>query len=236
VLAVTRESYCYRDVVGLQSKASLAHTLATKGALMSSADSITHWLTQLQAGDADAATRLWEHYSEHMTNLARKRLAGTSQRMADDEDVASSAFCSFCAGVQANRFPNLEDRDSLWRLLVVITARKAIDLVEYNRRPKHGGGRLKGESAFLSADGPDNPGGIDEVAGREQPPEFAAQVNDELERLLAILSEPELKQIARWKLENYANEEIATKLDCALRTIERKLQRIRDLWKHEVPS
>ncbi len=49
-------------------------------------------------------------------------------------------------------------------------------------------------------------------------------------RLHDRLGEAELRSIALWKLEGYTNEEIAQKLDCVPRTVERKLARIRNLW------
>jgi DNA-directed RNA polymerase specialized sigma24 family protein len=49
-----------------------------------------------------------------------------------------------------------------------------------------------------------------------------------------MLGEPELRQIALWKVEGYTNEEIAARLDCVPRTVERKVGRIRLLWKHEL--
>ena len=45
------------------------------------------------------------------------------------------------------------------------------------------------------------------------------------------LDEP-LRRLALWKLEGYGNEEIAGKrmMDCGVRTVERKLSLIRQLW------
>jgi DNA-directed RNA polymerase specialized sigma24 family protein len=57
---------------------------------------------------------------------------------------------------------------------------------------------------------------------------------DECRRLLDLLAEPELRQIALWKVEGHTNEEIASRLDCVPRTIERKVRRIRLLWKLEL--
>jgi DNA-directed RNA polymerase specialized sigma24 family protein len=196
---------------------------------MSSTGSITLWIGRLKDGDPDASARLWELYFRQMAEVARKRLGGTSRAVADEEDVALSAFDSFCRGAGQGRFPLLRDRDDLWRLLVVITARKAIDLVEHNRSARRGGGRVQGESALDGA----AEGGMDQVPGREAAPEFVAQVNEQLRRLLDVLGEPQLRQIAWWKLEGHANEEIAARLDCALRTVERKLRRIRQLWSAE---
>ena len=49
--------------------------------------------------------------------------------MADEEDVALSAFKSFVRAVQEDRFLKLDDRDDLWQILVMLTLRKATILL-----------------------------------------------------------------------------------------------------------
>jgi hypothetical protein len=120
---------------------------------MSSDGSVTHWVHELRAGNRAAAQRLWEGYFRRLVVLARQRLAGSPRRAADEEDVALSAFDSFCRGAELNRFPRLEDRNDLWQLLVVLTARKALDLRQHERRQKRGGGAVRGESVFAGLDG-----------------------------------------------------------------------------------
>jgi hypothetical protein len=90
---------------------------------MASEGSVTHWLGQLCAGDQAAAQPLWERYFQRLVDQARARLRATPRRVADEEDVALSVFDSFCRGAERGRFPQLSDRDDLWRLLVVITGR-----------------------------------------------------------------------------------------------------------------
>src|SRR5262245_19225927 len=109
---------------------------------MSAARSVTLWLQQLQAGDPAAAQPLWERYFARLVHLARGKLRGARPRAADEEDVALSAFDSFCRGVANNRFPQLNDRNNLWGLLFTLTERKAIDLAQHEGRQKRGGGRL----------------------------------------------------------------------------------------------
>ena len=48
--------------------------------------------------------------------------------------------------------------------------------------------------------------------------------------MLDLLGDEELRSIARWKMEGDTNAEIADKLGCLPRTVERKLRRIRELW------
>jgi len=98
---------------------------------MSSAGSVTAWIGALKAGDHAAAQKLWERYYEQLVRLAREKLGGARRRAADEEDVVQSAFDSFCRGAGQGRFPQLRDRDNLWPLLIVITERKAFDLVQH---------------------------------------------------------------------------------------------------------
>ncbi len=194
---------------------------------MSSAGSVTHWVQQLQAGDPDAAQPLWERYFRRMVGLARKKLQGRPHGAASEEDAALSAFKSFCLGAARGKFPDLRDRDNLWPLLILITARKASDLIQAARRLKRGGGREQGESALR---GPHGLLGLDQIIGPDPSPAFAAQLADEYQRRLELLPSNELRQIAQWKMEGWTNEEIAAKLDCVVRTVGRKLGLIRKHW------
>jgi DNA-directed RNA polymerase specialized sigma24 family protein len=56
-------------------------------------------------------------------------------------------------------------------------------------------------------------------------------VAEEFERLLAELGDEELRQIALAKMEGYTNQEIAGRMDLTLRTVERRLNLVRRLWK-----
>lgn len=200
---------------------------------MSADGSITRWVSALKAGDLTAAQPLWERYYRQLVSLARQRLRSGRRREADEEDVVQSAFHSFFQGVAHGRYPQLDDRDNLWRLLVVITARKAVDQIVHENRKRRGGGMRQGESRI-------SPGtsdtAIEEVVGEEPTPEFAAQVAEEYQRLLDLLGEESLRRVAVWKMEGLTNDEIADRLDCSLRTVARKLETIRIIWNGEQPS
>ena len=101
--------------------------------------SITAWLAQLADGDRQAAEQLWRRYFHRLVGLARNKLRGAPRRVADEEDVALSAFDSFLRGAEQGRFPDLADREGLWALLQTITARKAFHLVRDQQRHKRGG-------------------------------------------------------------------------------------------------
>lgn len=57
---------------------------------------------------------------------------------------------------------------------------------------------------------------------------------DEHRRLLDALDDDTLRSIALWKMEGWTGQEIAGKLGITRRSIERKVERIRELWKGEL--
>jgi len=195
--------------------------------------SVTHWIRGVKAGDEAAAQALWERYFEQLIRLGRNKLGSNPRRAADEEDVALGAFDSFFRGAKAGRFPQLRDRDNLWPLLVVITARKAIDQVQHERREKRGGGQVQGESALAGLPTADGELGIEQIAGREPTPEFALLFTEECERLLECLGDERLRKVAQLKLEGHTNQEIAQQLDMSVRTVERKSWVIRAKWSRE---
>jgi DNA-directed RNA polymerase specialized sigma24 family protein len=197
--------------------------------------SVTGWLVELKAGERCAAQPLWDRYYRKLVILARARLrsAHAATADADEEDAALSAFGSFCAGVARGRFPHLSDRDNLWKLLVTITGRKALDQAERQRRQKRGGGRLRNESDLMGKSDGRSSLELEQFIGEEPTPEFAALVAEEYRVRLESLDDEVLRQIATWKLEGYTNEEIAVQLGCALRTVANKLKLIRLKWGKE---
>jgi DNA-directed RNA polymerase specialized sigma24 family protein len=192
---------------------------------------ITVWIDQLKAGQREAAQPLWERYFHQLVRLAQKKLRAGPRAVADEEDVVISAFKSFYLAAEQGRFPQLNDRDDLWRLLVVMTERKALNLLRDHKRLKRGAGAVRGESVFaISASGSAEAGGLGQVPGREPTPAFAALVAEECQSLLDALDDDMLRQVALAKMEGYSNEEIGQRLDLALRTVERKLALIRRIW------
>ena len=202
---------------------------------MSSEGSITPWIEGVKQGDPAAARALWQRYFPRLVELAREKLRGAARRMADEEDVALSAMDSFCRAAQEGRFPDLTDRDGLWRLLLRMTARKVVDLTRHERRQRRGGGRVRGESVLDGADAASARGGIAQVIGDTPTPEFAVMMAEECRRLLEKLADADLQSLALAKMEGYRNEEIAGQLGCSVRTVERRLRLIRAKWKEEQP-
>jgi DNA-directed RNA polymerase specialized sigma24 family protein len=191
--------------------------------------SVTRWIGDLKAGGDSAAQHLWERYFHRLVHLARARIRATRRASAaeDEEDAALSAFDSFCRGAARGRFPNLVDRDGLWRLLVIITLRKVMAQAGRQAARKRGSGRLVGESALIGDDTARG-GGLDRLVGNEPTPELAALVIDEYRRLRDGLESDSLRQVLDLRLQGYTCDEIAENLGCAERTVRRKLEVIRE--------
>jgi DNA-directed RNA polymerase specialized sigma24 family protein len=195
--------------------------------------SVTQWVGNLKDGDHGAAQALWERYFERLVRLARRRLSTVSGAgvVEDEEDAALSAFDSFCAGMARGRFPQLGDRDDLWKLLVVITARKVSAQNDRRQSLKRGGGWTPLSPA--ESDESSWGAGLANLAANEPTPEFAAMVAEETRRLLDRLGDDQFRQIALWRMEGYTNDEIADRLGCAKRTVARRIDLIRQLWSED---
>jgi DNA-directed RNA polymerase specialized sigma24 family protein len=206
----------------------------SEGAKMEHFDSVSLWISQLKQGDQSAAQRLWERYVDQLVRLARKEMGHMSRRVVDEDDLANSAFSGAVLGIQAGRFPQMNDRNDLWQVLVVLTERKSIDLRRRELAAKRGGGAVRGDSVFAAKDpGDSSVAGFSHVIDTAPTPAFAAQAAEELQRLLKLLNDDLLRRVAVAKMEGYTNPEIAQKLEIGLSSVERKLRLIRQTWQDE---
>lgn len=193
--------------------------------------SITRCLALLREGDSSAANLLWERYYPQLVRLARERLAGAGCHVADEEDVALSAMDRFCRAAREGRYPDLADRDGLWRLLLRITVRCAHDLARHEQRQRRGGGQVRQEPAGEPGDAAHGERSLAQVRDDAPTPELAALMAEQCRVLFERLDDAGLQSLALAKLEGYTNEEAARQLDCSVRTVERRLSLIRDLWR-----
>lgn len=199
--------------------------------IMNNPGSVTTWAGLLRQGDPAAAQRLWERYYARLLELAQAKLRGLPKRVADEEDVALSAFHAFIRAAAAERLPKLQDRDDLWRTLVLITAGKAVDERRRQNSQKRGGGQIilgtpaTQDSVDWAA--------METMIGEEPDPAFAAEVMEQFQGLLTRLADDGLREIALLKLEGYTNDEIAERLECSPRSVTRRLTVIRRVWEEE---
>lgn len=192
--------------------------------------SVTHWIALIREGDADATQAIWQRYFPQLVQQARNRMRGPPSGLADEEDVAISVMESLFRAAADGRFPDLTDRDDLWRLVLSMTIRKVVDLKRHEYRARRGGGRLQSEADLEHANGFDEGAALAQFAGEEPTPAFVVAMAEECRHLLSQLQDEELQKLALAKLEGHTNGEIAAQLDCSERTVERRLRLIRRKW------
>ncbi len=198
---------------------------------MVSDGSVTRLIQLLRTGDREernlAARLIWERYFRDLLELARNNLTRRIRRREDEEDVLQSMYKSFCLRQQRGEF-DLAGRDALWKLLVTITLRKARNAANKQAMDKRDIAR---ERTMPAGDETRSPHwALEQMDAAGPSPAEAAVLNEALERRLDMLADPELRQTALLRLEGYTNREIADRLDCTERSVERKLMRIRSLW------
>lgn len=196
---------------------------------MVSPNSVSQWIASLKGKDADAAQRLWERFSVELIDLARRKLGAAPRGMADEEDIAQSVFRSLCRGAASGRFAAVQNRDDLWWLLLAITKQKVVDHVRRESAQKRGGGRVTSEAALAHAS-QEHLFSLDWLVGDTPTPEFLAILDEQNQRLMGLLRDDRLRDVAMSRLEGYTVAEIAENLAISTRSVERKLQLIRKAW------
>jgi RNA polymerase sigma factor (sigma-70 family) len=196
---------------------------------MTTDDSLTTWIDRLHAGDEEAARRVWNHFSQQLLGLAKARLAAGRRGVASEEDVVVSVFDTLFRRAKDGQFAWVADRDDLWRLLVTIVERKALNVLRDEQRLKRGG-PTKGDTAHIGAG--DSTANFVDPADLAPTPELAALLAESFEQLLALLDDDELRQIALLRLEGYTNAEIADRIGKVVATVERRFGLIRKRWEN----
>ncbi len=195
---------------------------------MTNSKNVSHWIDLVKAGDSVAANRLWQHYFDRLVRAVRGRLAGQNRAVSDEEDIVLSVFDSFYHAAERGRFPDLADRDDLWRLLLRMSARKIVDKRRRDGRQRRGGGEN-----VVSLDQPGDEGMIFDAIGDEPSPEMVLMMRESVEELFSHLGVGQLRDLAGSKLEGYSNAELAQRFGCSERTIERRLHLIREKLQQE---
>jgi DNA-directed RNA polymerase specialized sigma24 family protein len=198
--------------------------------MLSSDDPVTLWIDELRNADEAAARKLWNHFVARLYELGRKKLRPETRRVYDEEDAALSAFHSVCAGIAAGRFPDLGSRGNLWDLLVVITARKVAHRQRHDQQQRRDVHRNLSDSIFLQSSDYSAPAGVDLLVSREPTPEFAAEFVETCELLFQSLDDPALRQVVTMRMEGYTDAEVADRLKCSRRTVQRRLEVVRRRW------
>ena len=193
---------------------------------------VTIWLRKLEAGDPNSAGDLYQHFCCRLKNLIRGQIPPGVRATYDADDVAVSAFHSLFLGVREQRY-QLGNRTDIWRLLLTIAERKIAKRIRFETQEKRDIRRLLQNSVFVSlspGQQQDASGGVSSLPSYEPTPAFAAEVAETCANLLGALPDDCCRTIALLMMENYTADQVAKKLGCTRRTVQRKLLVIRRTW------
>ncbi|EGF26868.1 ECF-type sigma factor [Rhodopirellula baltica] len=196
---------------------------------MSEPQNVSHWIDQVKDGDSIAANQIWQHYYDRLVRSVRNKLFGQNRAVSDEEDIVLSVFDSFYSAAQKGRFPDLSDRDDLWRLLLKMSARKVVDKKRRDHRQRRGG-----DVQLHSLDKREDNQTFIEAIGDEPSPEMILMMEESVEQFFSHLGVGQLRDLAGAKLEGYSNAELAARFGCSERTIERRLHLIREKCHQEL--
>ena len=190
---------------------------------------VSHWIDLVKAGNSIAANQIWQHYFDRLVRAVRAKLYGQNRAISDEEDIALSVFDSFYQAAENGRFPNLSDRDDLWRLLLRMAARKVVDKRRHDQRQRRGG-----QMQPQSLDRINDEDSVFEAIGVEPSPEMVLMMQESIEEFFSHLGVGHLQELAVAKLEGYSNAELAQRFGCSERTIERRMHLIREKCQQEM--
>lgn len=186
--------------------------------------SVTMMLSNLKAGDEQAAYEIWNRFFDRVRGLAKKKLGRLPSRVAEDEDIALSAMHALYQGAQEGRFRELTDRDDLWQILCMITSRKAASAWR-----KKAAVQEVGESVLAGSRGGEKQLGIQHIANNLPDDAYVDSLSQTTCELLEDLDTRQ-REIAMLRLHGFTNSEIAEKINRSIKTVERYLKSIREQW------
>lgn len=189
--------------------------------------SISQWMLSLKSGNPTATHAIWERFYPKLVQAANKRLLKNPDPATSGEDIAQSSFRNVCLGVLEGKYPQLENRDDLWRLPMI----SMINRVRSHYRSINAQKRTVAQQE--SIDWID-----DELLTELNSHEAQSQLDDLIDFLLVKLdqedSSGELRQIALLYLHEHSASEIAKILHKRKTNILHKVQLIRSLWEESL--
>ena len=194
----------------------------------------TQLIDGLKAADKNAADELISRYFPQVFRAAEQRLNGRRVHATGPDDVTASVFESLWRRASENRFTDqqLNSREELWRLLSTMLSFKVTDHLRRETALKRGGGVLKGESAIGKPNG-NNSRRMEELRQPQISAHEMLVFEEELRRLLELLGDDVLREVALMRLDGSQVQEIAEAFQRSSRWVKRKLAIVRGIWKRE---
>jgi len=178
-------------------------------------------MARLDAGEDEAASKVFHRFAKPLIALARQRLDTQLRQKVDPEDVIQSVFRSFFAHQAAGELTGLRSWDSLWGMLVLMTLRKC----RRQRRLFYADRRDVRREITLTPLASESDAW--ELCDREPTPAEAAVLTETVEELLEqFAGRP--RQILTLFLQGYTAPEISSQIGCTERAVYRTYARVKE--------
>jgi RNA polymerase sigma factor (sigma-70 family) len=197
-------------------------------------ESFEKLLDAMQTGEDWAFDTFFKTYYDRLVRFAKKKIGSFPLRTFDEEDVALSAMNSLFNCLRENRF-EAQNSVELWQILITITKNKLINRRTRELAKKRGEGNVRGDSIWTQT-GENNLFHEQPDTKQHMTPDAQVELLETMDRLFQRLEDDKTREVARLMLEGYRINDIAKKLNCVRRTVERKIVRIRELWSEVLNS
>lgn len=188
--------------------------------------SVSGWIAQLRQGDPAAINNLVARYFGKIAQYAEGRLRRGIRVTDDGEDIALTVLQAIAKQVSNGRYPDLQDRDDLWFMMIVIAQHAVIDRQRVELRRSKSGAPIHNMTDLLQTYNVE----LDNFIGREDSEARLLEIIDCWEELLRKLPDDRMRQVAQLKIQGLSNREVANELDLVPRTVDRKVNAISQLW------
>ena len=172
-------------------------------------------LGRFQNGDQDAATSIYLRYVRRLLALVRNQSSAELAARVEADDIVQSVFRTFFRRAVHGEY-EVPEGDELWKLFLVIAVNKIRSTTEFYHAAKRDIRRTVGGEL------------ADRFGGRSADEEAARTLKMVVDELLAKLS-PTHEQVVRLRIDGCEVNEIADRLKCSKRSVERVLQGFRQL-------
>lgn len=188
-------------------------------------------------GEAEAVDRFFRRRPERLALVARlNRGRRIDPAIGAPEDIVQDAWVKLCEGAGEGQLDRVETLGDLWHLYRAVLRCRVLTHRRDLKALKRGGAGRGGSAPDDQPSAGWSPSArvtavedLDQLPSGAAPPEARLLAQEQVERLLDLLGDPCLREIALRRGEGDTGAEIARALGLALRTVERKLAVIRAL-------
>ena len=191
-----------------------------------SVGSVSGWIAKMRQGDPTAIGQLVARYFQKIAQFAESKLRRGIRVTDDGEDIAISVLHTITRNSAKGRFPDLQDRDDLWFLMIVIAQHAVIDKKRTELRRERQAAPVHTMTDLMELYNVD----LEDFLGNDNSASKLLEIIDCWDELLKKLPDDRNREVAKLKMQGYSNREIADILGMVPRTVDRKIRLIAQRW------